>query len=513
MIFDASTLPGGELSVDLCVVGSGAGGAMVAMVAAEAGMRVLVLEAGALVTPDEMNQREEWMLPQLYWDGGGRTTEDRQVHIHQGKGVGGSTLHNLNLCKRIDPTILASWRRDRGLAHLPPDVWDKLFREVETLLQVSEVPADLRNPSNKLLQSACERLGFKWSALAHNRSGCVGSGFCALGCAFDAKNNALKVLMPRAWRAGAQTLTRCQAVAVDHDGERVLGVTARALHGPSGSPGVKFRVKAREVCLSASATGTAALLLRSRVPDPGGETGNHLHIHPALVAAGEFEEPVNAWQGIPQTVECTEFLNFGPAPGGQADSQKPSRIWIVPAFGHPGSTASMLPGTGVEHRAWMGRYNHMSVLTAMLHDHSSGTVRPDGEMGMKITYAPDANDQRELLGGLRACAQLLFAAGAKRVAIPARTPMTLESPTDIRKLDALAWTPGLFQLTAVHPMSTVPMGDDSRQAAVDSQGRHHHLRGLWVADGSLLPTSIGGPPQLSIYALGLHVGRALVAAR
>jgi choline dehydrogenase-like flavoprotein len=53
------------------------------------------------------------------------------------------------------------------------------------------------------------------------------------------------------------------------------------------------------------------------------------------------------------------------------------------------------------------------------------------------------------------------------------------------------------------------MGDDPNVAAVDSHGRHHHVAGLWVADGSLFPTSIGGPPQLSIYALGLHVGRAL----
>jgi len=270
VIFDAATLPEGELSVDLCVVGSGAGGAMVAMVAAEAGMRVVVLEAGEFVTPDDMTQREEQMLPKLYWDGGGRTSADRQVHIHQGKGVGGSTLHNLNLCKRIDPSILSAWRRDRGLAHLPLETWDKLYGEVESLLSVTQVPPDLRNAPNKLLQAACERLGWRWAALSHNRSGCVGSGFCALGCAFDAKNNAAKVALPRAIHAGAQVLTRCQAVTVEHDGERVTGVLARAIDAVSGRPTGRIRIKAATVCLSASATGTAALLQRSRVPDPGG---------------------------------------------------------------------------------------------------------------------------------------------------------------------------------------------------------------------------------------------------
>ena len=509
MIFDASTLPEGELSVDLCIVGSGAGGAMVAMVAAEAGLRVVVLEAGEFLTPDDMTQREEQMLPKLYWDGGGRTTADRQVHIHQGKGVGGSTLHNLNLCKRIDPGLLATWRRDRGLAHLPLEVWDKLYREVESLLSVSEVPEAQRNTANKLLQSACERLGWRWAALAHNRTGCVGSGFCALGCAFDAKNNAAKVALPRAIHAGAQILTRCQAITVEHDGERVTGVLARAIDPQSGRPFGRVRVKAPMVCLSASATGTAALLLRSRVPDPGGETGQSLRSHPAVGAAGEFDDPVNAWQGIPQTVECTELLDIS----GQSRGKRATRLWIVPAFGHPAATASLLPDHGAAHRRWMGRYSHLSVLTAMLHDHSRGQVRPDGETGLRIDYEPNPDDQKVLLAGLRACAELHFAAGARRVCIPTETPIVLESPNEIQKLDALQWRAGLLQLSAVHPMGTVPMGDDAAMAAVDSQGRHHHLRGLWVADGSLFPTSIGGPPQLSIYALGLHVGRALVASR
>jgi choline dehydrogenase-like flavoprotein len=99
MIFDAARLPLPlRLKADLCIVGSGAGGAAAAMIAAEAGLRVVVLEAGAYLTPADMVQREEEMLPLLYWDSGGRTTKDRAVKIHQGRGVGGSSLHNLNLC-------------------------------------------------------------------------------------------------------------------------------------------------------------------------------------------------------------------------------------------------------------------------------------------------------------------------------------------------------------------------------------------------------------------------------
>ncbi len=507
VIYDASQLPDQDLQADLCVIGSGAGGAMVAMVAAEAGLRVIVLEAGGFFSPDDMTQREEQMLPRLYWQGGGRTTRDRRIHIHQGKGVGGSTLHNLNLCKRIPEPVLRGWIARRGLQMLPLATWNALYAEVETLLEVSEVPRDRWSEHNLLVERGVQALGWRGGGLRHNRTGCNNSGFCEIGCAYDGKNNAAKVLVPRAVRAGCRILAHCQAVRVLHSNGQVSGVEAVAVRPDDGSPLAHVRVRAPRVCLAASATATAALLLRSQVPDPGGETGKRLHIHPAVVAAGEFAEPVRAWQGIPQTYECTEFLNFSE----DAPADKPKRLWIIPAFGHPMGVATMMPGSGALHRSLMQRYDHLAVLTAMLHDGTSGTVAPDGDQGLAIDYQPDAKDRAELVEGLRASARLLFAAGAQRVWIPTTRPMRLDRLADLRQLDGFSLTPDAMELTAVHPMGSVPMGDDPRIAAVGSDGRHHHLRGLWIGDGSLFPTSIGVPPQLSIYALGLHVGRAIAA--
>jgi choline dehydrogenase-like flavoprotein len=501
MIFDASALPLPlRLKADLVIVGSGAGGAMVAMVAAEAGLSVIVLEAGEYLTPADMTQREEDMLPRLYWDAAGRTTADRAVKIHQGRGVGGSTLHNLNLCKRIPLSIRARWAAERRLEHLPAQAWDALYDEVERLLEVSTVPRDRWNRHNLLLEAGCRALGWAGGGLSHNRTGCIGSGFCELGCSYDGKNNAAKVLIPRAVKAGAQVITRCQAVRVLHDGSAVRGVEARALEAGTNEPIGDVFVQATRVCLSGSATATPAILLRSRVPDPGGETGEHLRVHPAVVVAGDFDEPVRAWDGIPQTYECTEHL--------QLDRDDGHRVWIVPAFAHPVGTAALVPGHGAPHRDLMRRYEHLGVLTAMIHDRTRGRVRPDGDRGLSIDYWPDADDRCELMHGLRACVQLLFAAGARRVVVPSHPARIFERGASLSELDTMELAPGSMDLTAVHPMASVPMGDDAT-AAVDSEGRHHHLRGLWVADGSLFPSSIGVPPQLSIYALGLHVGRAI----
>ncbi len=510
MIFDAARLPSPlHLTADLCVVGSGAGGAMVAMVAAEAGLRVVVVEAGSLLTPGDMVQREEEMFPRLYWEGGGRTTADRAIHVHQGRGVGGSTLHNLNLCKRIPPSILERWARERRLEALPRATWDALYDEVEALISVSAVPEDQYNRANRLLQAGVASLGWRGGGLRHNRTGCLGSGFCEIGCAYDAKNSAAKVLVPRAVKAGAEIVTRCQAVRVVTSGGRVRGVEAVAIEPGTLRPMGRVTVDAARVCVSGSATSTPALLLRSGIPDPGDETGNRLRIHPAVVAAGDFDDPVRAWQGIPQTYECTEHLDLDAPPGAPRDGSRGKKAWIVPAFAHPVGTATLVPGHGAAHRDLMGRYAHLVALTAMIHDDTPGRVRPAGDLGLSIDYWPGDDDRRELAIGLWACVKLLFAAGARRVFVPSRPVRLLERGEPFDDLRALDIRRGAMDLTAVHPMASVPMGDDPKVAAVDGRGRHHHVEGLFVADGSLFPSSIGVPPQLSIYALGLHVGRAI----
>ncbi len=468
---DTLRLPG-RISADLCVVGSGPGGLSAATVAAEAGLRVVLLEAGELVRPGEMNQREEDMLPRLMWAGGARTTADRKTRVLQGRGVGGSSLHNINLCKRIPPSIRAAWARDRGVERVP---WEALYAEVEALLGVQAIDASLRNPANRLLQRACEALGWAGGGLQHNRTGCVGSGFCEVGCAFDAKNNALKVLAPRFIAAGGQILSNCQAQRVRLEGGRAVGVEAVAVRAISGEPVGAVRVDAPRVCLAASATGTASLLLRSEVPDPGGETGSRLHLHPGLALIGDFDEPLRAWSGIPQSYECTEWLDF-------EDPER--RIWILPAFGHPASAAAMVPGHGAQHREWMTRYDHLASFSLMLHDEDSvGRVGPEGELGLSLDYEVGPRDRAQIAQGLRALLRLLFAAGARRVLVPSRPPIVLGPADPIEPaLDALA--ADRIELTAAHPMATVPMGADPARAAVDDTGRHHHVPGLWVADGS-----------------------------
>lgn len=492
-----------ELEADLCVIGSGAGGAPVAFEAAKAGKKVILLEGGRFWRPKDFTQLEHEMFPKLYQDKGSRTSYDKAVHIHQGKGVGGSTLHNLNLCARVPKQIEHRWRKQQGLKQLTEKTLDALYTEVEQRLSVTTLDASQMSSNNRLLKKGVEALGYKGGYLKHNRVGCVSSGFCEVGCAFDAKQNALKMYVAPAVEKGLMVLSDTWGAQMFMTGRKVTSLWAYTRDPKTLEPKHRIRIKAKAYCVSASATGTPALLQRSGVPDPHGLVGSRLFIHPAVAVAGIFDEVLNGWQGIPQSYECTEFLDFSEG------SQK--RAWIIPAFAHPVGVSSILSGFGDEHLEYFQHYHKMAAFTAMLHDETVGSVRKDGKFGVKIHYWPNESDQKQLLLGLKECAKLMLAAGAKKAIIPFSKTMELTSSgavekqlkdAQIKKFD--------INITAVHPMGSVWMGDDAKTSCVDATGRYHHLDNLYVADTSLFPSSIGGPPQLTTYTLGTHVGRQLL---
>jgi choline dehydrogenase-like flavoprotein len=220
--------------------------------------------------------------------------------------------------------------------------------------------------------------------------------------------------------------------------------------------------------------------------------------------AGLFDREIDGGQGIPQSYECTELLSF------EQGSDK--RVWIVPAFAHPIGTASTLPGFGASHMKAMRAYKRLAVLSAMVHDETSGRVTVDDDGRPSLFYTMSESDRAQLAKGLAACARILFAAGAREVTIPAIPPVRLAHPAELDTLDLRFIRPHAVPLTSVHPMGTMRMGDDPRASIVSSTGEHHQVKGLFVADGSLFPTSIGVPPQISIYAFALHLSPHFIAA-
>ncbi len=494
-----------QLKVDVCIVGSGAGGSAAAwkLINWKKKLKVLLLEAGEFLTLKDFSQLEHEMIPRLFHESGGRTNRDGSIYIYQGKGVGGSTLHNLNLCKRLPPEIFSEWKKKYNLKYLSRERLSSLYSFLEKKLSVSKIDYSQLNANNRLFKIGVERLHYRGGYLYHNRVGCVGSGFCELGCAYDAKQNGLKVFIAPAVRSGLNVITDCWATRLFWRNGVVYELEAAIRNPRDGSIRNYLSVQAKVFCISASATSTAALLLRSRVPDPYNLVGSRLFLHPGSFVVGLFSQPVRSWEGIPQGFESTQFLDFS------AGSK--NRVWLLPAFVHPASAASIFGTFGEAHKKYFQKYPYMAACAAMLHDETAGSVEPDGLFGLKVNYWLDASDREQMKRGIIECAKILNAAGAQKVIVPTVPPIELPRGTPLEKvLESLEIAPHSINITAVHPMGTVWMGDSERDSCTDSRGKYHHLENLFIADTSLFPSSIGIPPQLSTYAMGLHVAENIL---
>jgi choline dehydrogenase-like flavoprotein len=491
-----------KLDADVVVVGSGAGGGMLAHKTSAAGLRTVLLEEGGNHTQAEFNQREGDMLPRLFQDAGGRSTGDGAVMILHGRGIGGSTVHNTNLCKRAPDPVLRRWVSEMGARGWSPEELAADYAAVEADLSVALMSEDDVNHNNAIMRRGVQRLGWQGGLLAHNRRGCARSGFCELGCSFNAKQNSQKVLIPKALAHGATVLADMRVTHVLRERDRVTGVRGHSVRADGGR-GVEFVVRARAVCLCASAIGSAALLRHSDLPDPYAVAGRSLRLHPGVAVAGQFDEVIEAWLGVPQSFECTEKLRFEP---GAAD-----RSWLIPAFAHPGGYAGLQPGFGPAHAEQMRAYPRTAVVAAMLHDETRGEVGADRHGRPKLRYELSPDDAAALWRGVHAAAEILLAAGARQVMVPLGTPLIARTTAELAPLLRHRYRPLDPILTSVHPMGSLPLGSDPRRSVVDPDGRHHQVQGLYVADGSVFPTSIGGPPQLSIYATGRKVARTVCA--
>jgi choline dehydrogenase-like flavoprotein len=465
------------LDADVCVVGAGAGGAVVAAELAEGGARVVALEQGAWHDPDRFTARPPEMMARLYRDAGQTTTVGTPpILLPLGRGIGGTTLVNSGTCFRTPAHVLERWQREFGLdldeASLGP-----CFERVEAALSVGEVSPELAGANAAVARRGAERLGWSHGYLRRNARGCVGSGVCVYGCPTSAKQHTGITYVPRALAAGAQILTGADVREVILEGSHVRGVRALL-------DGGALEVRATQVVLAAGTIHTPVLLQRSRIPDRSGERGRNLSIHPATAAFAHMDELVDMARGVPQSFYVDEFAAEG--------------IMFEGVAGPPAYAAMSLPLKGSAHARAMADYRRLAQFGLMVSDSSRGRLHSLRGRTV-IRYDLDPEDLRRFRRGLALLRELFQAAGARDVYLP--LPEGVE-PERARPRD--------LKLMAFHPLGTARAHADATRGVTDGDLAVHGVEGLHVADGSVIPSALGVNPQLTIMALATRLAFKLL---
>lgn len=469
-----------RIEADVCVIGAGAGGAVVAAELAEGGMSVVVVEQGPRHEPDRFSARPLEMMARLYRDGGqGTTIGSPPILLPLGRGLGGTTLVNSGTCFRTPAAVLERWRREFGLEALADeDALDPAFARVEAALSISEVTPELAGQNAAIARRGAEALGWSHGFLRRNAKGCVGSGVCVFGCPAGAKQHVGITYVPRAEAAGARVIAGADVRHVLVERGEARGVEARLAGGG------RLEVRAPQVVVAAGTIHTPLLLARSGLGRASGQLGRNLALHPATGAFALMDEVVDMAKGVPQSFYIDEFASEG--------------IMFEGVAGPPSYVAMALPLSGRRHAAAMASYRNLALYGLMVSDQTRGSVRSLGGRPV-VRYDLVEEDVARFRTGLARMEELLKAAGAREVYLPLPSGVT---PARARARD--------LKLMAFHPLGTARADARAERGVVDGDLQLHGVRGVHVADGSVVPSSLGVNPQLTIMALATRLAFGLL---
>ena len=499
---------------DVLVIGSGAGGGVVAGELAQAGHNVLVIEKGPYCHGCDFTQREVDMLGTLYDAKGTLSTQDGSIGILAGSCLGGGTTINWAGAFRTPDYVLQEWARE----HDAPQFTTPEFKEsISTVARTIGVNTNYtrHNGQNQALWDGSTKLGQEVKLIPRNEKNLTDSdahfrslGYSSLGDAHGIKQGTLNTYLLTAFEHGARILADTKVDKVTIDEGRATG--AEAVHTTADGRTIRITVRARRVVVAGGAIQTPALLLRSGLKHP--HLGRHLHLHPTVVVAGRYPHPMNSWHGpsmsvVNDTYTMLHGTNFG------------AKLETPPT--HPGLLSMVLPWlSGKQHHEMLRDADHLGSFIVLTRDRDGGRVSIDKNGMPLIDYALSDFDRANMLEGVRAAAQIHVAAGATTVYLPHNTLPTLHTqfgallnPDVLDKLPHLSWKSNQFGLYSAHQMSTCRMGGDAATHPLKLNGETVEVQNLYVADGSAFPACSGVNPMLTIMALAHFTAQGLKASR
>jgi choline dehydrogenase-like flavoprotein len=497
------------LEADVCVVGSGAGGGVIAGTLAGEGKQVAVLELGGYFNEADFNQLELWAYENLYLGGGLVATDNGSVSLMAGSNLGGGTTVNWTNCLRTRDDVREQWEREFGLEGLAGADYDAHLDAVWARLGVNDDCSDY-NGAHQRLRDACKALGYEFTRITRNADPYFydpeNAGFMAFGDQSGSKQGTMKTYLQDAFDNGAQLVARCAAERILVEDGRAAGV--EATYTDPGGRTARVIVRAPQVVAACGALATPALLLRSRIGGPA--VGEYLRLHPAGGMLGVYDGPQKGWWGPPQAALTRHF----------ADLEDGYGFLVESAPSLPGLAGATVPWHGGRvHKDWMARGADSSIFVFLIRDRGSGHVSIDADGNPVWSYAmTDRLDDRNYRRAQAELVRMHDAAGAEELITYHRTVShwardggeSAEAFAD--RLESAPLDPYEIANFSLHQMGSARMGDDPKTSVANPWGELHDTPGVWIGDASAFPTASGTNPMITIMALARRTATAMAAA-
>ena len=501
-IHPLSPSDGDVLEADAVIVGSGAGGGVIAARLAEAGLKVIVLEAGGYFNEADFDQTELNGFGRMYWRGGPTYTADYNVSLQAGSCLGGGTVINWTNCLRPKRWVRQEWADEYGLTDVNTPNFDRHIDSVWNRIQANDQCSDL-NPAQQTWIDAAENLGWKWHHTNRNwdpeKYEPQVTGLMGWGDQSGAKQSTLKTYLQDAVDAGAEVIVGCDARKDLVEDGRAAGIEATFGGGT-------VTVRAPRVVVAGGALESPALLLRSGIGGPA--TGKHLRLHPCTLIFADYGEDQKAWWGAPHAAVVDEFDQ-----GLDGDGYG---FLIEGAQYTTGLGGSAIPFTTAEaHRELMAGYANGVTTISLTRDYGGGQVFIDGDgKSLPLYSMTEPKDIANMRHSLEQQIRLHEAGGAQRMYVLATglPEWRIGDDTDafIARSQRIPLRAGGAKLFSAHQMGSCRMGLDPETSVADPRGELHDTPGVWIGDGSAFPTPSGTNPMITIMALASRTAETIL---
>jgi choline dehydrogenase-like flavoprotein len=501
--------PSGEratLTADVCVVGSGAGGGVVAAELQRAGRSVVVLEMGPYRNEADFDQRELPGMLDMYLGGGLLTSDNGAIALLAGSCLGGGTTINYQNCLRTPDSIRREWAR-MGVEGIDEPGYEVHFDAVLRRIQAGK-DATTQNRTHRKLIEALEAERLPWDVITRNAApdleDPIASGLGFVGDQSGAKQGTLKTFLQDAADAGARFVVGARAERILVEDGRAVGVEAFVNHADGST--TELTVDAPTVVVAGGSIESPALLLRSGIGGPA--VGRHLRLQPAGIVLGGYEEPIEGWEGQIQSAVSHAFK----------DLEGDFGFLIESTYMAPSLFLSAYPWVdGRQHKEDASRqFRHLAPFITVQRDHGEGEVTIDDDGQAVVRWSLDDEVDRRLFirANLELC-RLHRAAGAKYIFTYHTELSRWEAGEDfgafLECVERASYDANDVAVFSAHQLGSCRMGADANTSVADGFGQLHDIRGVWIGDASAFPTASGVNPMVSNMALAHRTAANILA--